>query len=82
MGIFVQTVQPNSIASGPNGLRCGDQILEFNGTNFRCVTAEQAAIEVARPAESVAILAQYNFGSKFCIILHKNCIATDLTSED
>jgi hypothetical protein len=37
---------------------------QFNGTNFRCVTAEQAAMEMARPAESVAILAQYNFASK------------------
>lgn len=28
VGIFVRDIQSNSIASGPNGLRCGDQILE------------------------------------------------------
>ena len=29
-GIFVSEVQLNSIAAGPQGLRCGDQILEVN----------------------------------------------------
>ena len=31
VGIFVQTVQQHSVASGPNGLRRGDQILEVCG---------------------------------------------------
>jgi hypothetical protein len=30
VGIFVSIVQQNSIASGPNGLRSGDQILEVS----------------------------------------------------
>jgi len=38
--------------------------LQFNGMNFRNVTAEQAAVEMAKPTENVSILAQYNVGSK------------------
>ena len=28
VGIFVRSVNANSVAAGSNGLRCGDQILE------------------------------------------------------
>jgi len=33
--------------------------------NFRSVTHEQAAVEIAKPADTVSILAQYNVQSKY-----------------
>ncbi len=37
------------------------QILEYNSTDLRAATAEQAAYELAKPAmDKVAILVQYN----------------------
>uniref|UniRef100_A0A2R5L5D5 Putative membrane-associated guanylate kinase maguk n=1 Tax=Ornithodoros turicata TaxID=34597 RepID=A0A2R5L5D5_9ACAR len=60
VGIFVHSVQDDSPASGPGGLRTGDQILEYNGTDLRNATAEEAAYELARPADNVKILAQYD----------------------
>lgn len=62
-GIFVHGVQKDSIADNA-GLRVGDQILEFNGTDLRRSTAEHAALEIAKPAENVAVLILYNMQSK------------------
>jgi hypothetical protein len=45
--------------------RCGDQILEYNGSDLRFATAEQAAYELAKPAEKAAIVVQYNYESKY-----------------
>ncbi|XP_038060075.1 disks large homolog 5-like isoform X2 [Patiria miniata] len=60
VGIFVYEVQPDGVAAKPNGLQVGDQILEFNGVDLRCATAEQAAMELQKPTEKVSILAQHN----------------------
>lgn len=65
-GIFVHGVQKDSIADNA-GLRIGDQILEFNGTDLRRSTAEHAALEIAKPAENVAVLVFYNLQSKLHI---------------
>ena len=46
------------------GLRSADQILEYNEVDLRQATAEQAAYELAKPAEKVLILVQYNPDSK------------------
>ena len=46
------------------GLTGADQILEYNGVDLRQSTAEQAAYELAKPAEKVTILVQYNLESK------------------
>ena len=43
------------------------QILEYNGTDLRAATAEQAAYELAKPADKVSILAQYNPDKYNCI---------------
>ncbi|KDR24048.1 Disks large-like protein 5 [Zootermopsis nevadensis] len=59
VGIFVHSVQPDSLAYN-SGLRTGDQILEYNGTDLRHATAEEAAYELAKPADKVTVLAQYN----------------------
>lgn len=60
VGIFVHSVQEDSPASGPAGLLPGDQILEYNGTDLRNATAEEAAYELASNTENVHIVAQYN----------------------
>lgn len=44
--------------------RTGDQILEYNGTDLRHATAEEAAYELAKPADKVTVLAQYNMDRK------------------
>jgi hypothetical protein len=43
----------------------GDRILEYNGTDLREATAEEAAYELAKPAEKVTVLAQYSIDSKY-----------------
>lgn len=52
VGIFVHSVQIESPAFNA-GLRTGDQILEYNNVDLRRATAEQAALELAKPADKV-----------------------------
>ena len=59
VGIFIHSVDMDSPAS-KIGLCSADQILEYNGTDLKNATAEQAAYELAKPAENVAILVQFN----------------------
>ncbi|KAM0726796.1 Disks large-like protein 5 [Formica fusca] len=58
VGIFVHSVQPGCLAEEA-GLFTGDRILEYNGVDLRQATAEQAALELARPADKVTLVAQY-----------------------
>jgi len=58
VGIFVHTVQIGSLAE-EGGLFAGDRILEYNGIDLRQATAEQAALELARPVDKVTLVAQY-----------------------
>ncbi|XP_017769494.1 PREDICTED: disks large homolog 5 [Nicrophorus vespilloides] len=58
VGIFIHSVQPDSLAYHA-GLRTGDQILEYNGSDLRHATAEEAAYELAKPADNVTVLAHY-----------------------
>ncbi|XP_071954116.1 disks large homolog 5-like isoform X2 [Antedon mediterranea] len=71
-GIFVSELQAESIANGPDGLRVGDQILEYNGVDLRSATAEQAALEFQKPTDTITILAQYNV-AKFNKIQEHPC---------
>lgn len=64
LGIFVHAVPPDSPAAKA-GLRPGDHILEYNGVDLRHATAEQAAFELAKPADNVKMLVQYNYQSEF-----------------
>ncbi|KAJ8967605.1 hypothetical protein NQ314_002723 [Rhamnusium bicolor] len=57
-GVFIHSVQPDSLAYHA-GLRTGDQILEYNGSDLRAATAEEAAYELAKPADKVTVLAHY-----------------------
>jgi hypothetical protein len=51
----------------------GDQILEYNGSDLRHATAEEAAYELAKPADKVTMLAQYSLDRK-CRYSHlMNC---------
>lgn len=59
VGIFIHSVDIDSPAYQV-GLRSADHILEYNGTDLKNAPAEQAAYELAKPAENVAILVQYN----------------------
>lgn len=52
VGIYVHSVQIDSPAYNA-GLRTGDQILEYNNVDLRRATAEQAALELAKPADKV-----------------------------
>lgn len=63
-GIFVHSVKSGSIADQA-GLRVGDQILEYNGTDLRRATAETAAFELAKPADKVTVLVQFNPQSEY-----------------
>ncbi len=63
VGIFIHSVEAES-AAHHSGLRCADQILEYNGIDLRQATAEQAAYELAKPAEKVTLLVLYNPESK------------------
>ncbi|XP_073825542.1 MAGUK family member discs large 5 isoform X1 [Musca autumnalis] len=57
VGIFVHDVHPGS-PSDRAGVRKGDQILEYNGVDLRCVTAEQAANEISKLTDTVTMLVQ------------------------
>lgn len=54
------------------GLRVGDQILEYNGTDLRRATAEYAAFEMAKPADKVSAIVQYNIQSESCLSILKH----------
>ncbi|XP_055340188.1 LOW QUALITY PROTEIN: disks large homolog 5-like [Paramacrobiotus metropolitanus] len=59
-GIFIHSVKPGSVATGPNGLGCGEQILEYNGVNMRNLLLEKAMNELCKPVQTVSIVVQYN----------------------
>ena len=69
VGIFIHSVDADSAAYHAS-LRGADQILEYNGIDLRQATAEQAAYELAKPAEKVTLLVQYNPESKYLPPLH------------
>jgi discs large protein 5 len=72
-GIFIHSVQKDSIADDV-GLRAADQILEYNGTDLRRATAEYAAFELAKPADKVTALVQYNVQSEFLQLREKQFV--------
>lgn len=63
VGIYVHSVTAGSLAYNA-GLRTGDHILEYNGTDLRHATAEEAAFELAKPADKVTVLVQNELDSK------------------
>ncbi|KHJ46355.1 PDZ/DHR/GLGF domain protein [Trichuris suis] len=61
VGIFVDDVKP-SLVGGADGLHTCDQVLEFDGVDFRKLTLEQAMYEAGQrlPGSEVSVLVQYN----------------------
>jgi len=76
VGIFTHSVAQDSPADVA-GLRMGDQILEYNGSDLRHATAEEAAYELAKPADKVTVLVQFNIDSElnFCEVF-RSCAST------
>lgn len=60
VGIFVSEILPDGLAARHNGLRRGDQILEYNDMSFKMMTAEQATLELQKPSEYFRLIVQYN----------------------
>ncbi|KAL7890101.1 hypothetical protein AOLI_G00023590 [Acnodon oligacanthus] len=57
-GIFVERLEENSPARGPDGLMPGDLILEYNSVAMKNKTAEEAYLEMLKPAEMVTFKVQ------------------------
>lgn len=73
VGIYVHSVAPNSLAYNA-GLRMGDHILEYNGTDLRHATAEEAAFEMAKPTAKVKVLVQNDLERKCHFASSLNCL--------
>ncbi|XP_071107685.1 LOW QUALITY PROTEIN: disks large homolog 5-like [Haliotis cracherodii] len=59
-GIFVHEPPQTNTNDVNNTLQRGDQILEYNGLDFRGITAEQAVLELSKPCSTMRIRAQLN----------------------
>uniref|UniRef100_A0A670ZTW0 Discs large MAGUK scaffold protein 5 n=1 Tax=Pseudonaja textilis TaxID=8673 RepID=A0A670ZTW0_PSETE len=60
-GIFVSDLEEESPAKGSEGLMPGDLILEYGSVDMRNKTAEEAYLEMLKPADTIRIKAQYRF---------------------
>ncbi|XP_078147009.1 disks large homolog 5-like [Centroberyx gerrardi] len=58
-GIYVESLEDDSPAKSPDGLLPGDFILEYNGINMKSKTAEEAYLEMLKPAETVTFKVQH-----------------------
>ncbi|KAL2083599.1 hypothetical protein ACEWY4_021372 [Coilia grayii] len=57
-GVFVEALEDDSPAQGPDGLMPGDMILEYCSVSMKNKTAEEAYLEMLKPAESVTFKVQ------------------------
>uniref|UniRef100_A0A7N8X4T3 Discs, large homolog 5b (Drosophila), tandem duplicate 1 n=1 Tax=Mastacembelus armatus TaxID=205130 RepID=A0A7N8X4T3_9TELE len=57
-GIFVESLDDDSPAKGPDGLQPGDLILEYNGVSMKNRTKEEAYLEMLKLAETVTFKVQ------------------------
>nr|XP_015201859.1 PREDICTED: disks large homolog 5 isoform X3 [Lepisosteus oculatus] len=58
-GIFVESLEDDSPAKSTGGLMLGDMILEYNSFQMKNKTAEEAYLELLKPADSVTLKVQY-----------------------
>ncbi|XP_030629771.1 disks large homolog 5 isoform X2 [Chanos chanos] len=58
-GIYVESLEDDSPASCPDGLQPGDLILEYCSVSMRNRTAEEAYLEMLKPAETVTVRVQH-----------------------
>ncbi|MGH0118182.1 UNVERIFIED_CONTAM: hypothetical protein FKN15_045329 [Acipenser sinensis] len=54
-GIFVEKLEDDSPAKSPGGLMPGDMILEYGSVYMKNKTAEEAYLEMLKPAESITM---------------------------
>ncbi|XP_053291690.1 disks large homolog 5a isoform X1 [Pleuronectes platessa] len=54
-GVFIESLDEDSPARGPDGLLTGDIILEYNSVNMKNKTAEEVYVEMLKPAEMVTL---------------------------
>uniref|UniRef100_A0A674PCF6 Discs large MAGUK scaffold protein 5 n=1 Tax=Takifugu rubripes TaxID=31033 RepID=A0A674PCF6_TAKRU len=57
-GIFVESLDEDSPAKGPDGLLPGDLVLEYNGISMKNKTKEEAYLEMLKPAETITFKVQ------------------------
>lgn len=64
VGIFINEIKPGSLGA-LEGIRTGDQILEYNGEDLRHITAEQAANMLSKLPDEANMLVQNQYQSEF-----------------
>uniref|UniRef100_A0A3P9PNB4 Discs, large homolog 5a (Drosophila) n=1 Tax=Poecilia reticulata TaxID=8081 RepID=A0A3P9PNB4_POERE len=58
-GVYIESLDEDSPARGPEGLNPGDLILEYNLVNMKNKTAEEVYVEMLKPAETVTLKVQH-----------------------
>ncbi|CAJ1067323.1 disks large homolog 5a isoform X4 [Xyrichtys novacula] len=58
-GVYIESLDEDSPARGPDGLLPGDLILEYNSVHMKNKTAEEVYVEMLKPAETVTIKVQH-----------------------
>ncbi|XP_075894558.1 disks large homolog 5-like isoform X2 [Nelusetta ayraudi] len=58
-GVYIDSLDEDSPARGPEGLLPGDLILEYNSVNMKNKTAEEVYVEMLKPAETVTLKVQH-----------------------
>ncbi|XP_066534786.1 disks large homolog 5a isoform X2 [Hoplias malabaricus] len=58
-GIFVERLEEDSPVRGSDGLMPGDMILEYNSVAMKNKTAEEAYLEMLKPAETITFKVQH-----------------------
>ncbi|XP_041866220.1 disks large homolog 5a isoform X3 [Melanotaenia boesemani] len=58
-GVYIESIDEDSPAKGPNGLLAGDLILEYNSVNMKNKMAEEVYVEMLKPAETVTLKVQH-----------------------
>ncbi|KAK6293801.1 hypothetical protein J4Q44_G00361270 [Coregonus suidteri] len=57
-GVYVESLEEDSPARGPEGLQPGDLILEYGSVNMKNKTVEEVYVEMLKPAETVTLRVQ------------------------
>ncbi|XP_029377323.1 disks large homolog 5a isoform X2 [Echeneis naucrates] len=58
-GVYIESLDEDSPARGPDGLLPGDLILEYNSVNMKNKTAEEMYVEMLKPADVVTFKVQH-----------------------
>lgn len=65
VGIFVHSIYDDQLSSF---LQTGDQLLEYNNRDLTNATAEDAAIELAKPIRDAVLVVLFNIDSEFATL--------------